>query len=303
MKKIVIAGGTGFLGHCLSERYSKDDVVILTRGKARTGNDIRYVNWDGKTIGPWKESLEGADVLINLNGKSVDCRYTRENKALIYSTRLDATAILGRAIQQCKLTPKLWINASSATIYRHSLDREMTEAGEPGSGFSVDVCQRWEATFNQFDTPETRKVIIRTAIVLGRSGGALRPLRRLATAGLGGRQGAGNQYVSWLHEHDFVGIIDFIITHDTASGLYNLAAPAPVPNKHFMRALRSAVGMPVGIVMPAWLLKIGAALIRTEPELILKSRRVIPARLLANGYQFRFDKIENALDDLCKHAA
>lgn len=301
MKKIVIAGGSGFLGNCLMDHYSKtgDEVVILTRGQALQTATAKYVHWDARTIGPWTETLENCDVLINLNGKSVDCRYNEKNKALIYSTRLESTAILGQAIQQAKNPPKLWINSASATIYRHSLDKAMDEyTGEIGTGFSVDVCQQWEAMFNRFTLPSTRKVIIRTSIVLGKKAGALKPLKTLATLGLGGPQGPGNQYFSWLHEDDFVSIIDFITENKTLHGIFNIAAPNPVPNKHAMKAIRDAVGVPFGIPMPTWLLKFGAILISTEPELVLKSRSVVPKKLLEAGYKFKFETIESAVTDL-----
>lgn len=303
MKKIVIAGGSGFLGNCLIDHYSKtnDQVVILTRAERSQTEKAEYVHWDGKTIGPWTATLENCDVLINLNGKSVDCRYTKKNKALIYSTRLDATAVLGQAIQQATNPPKLWINSASATIYRHSLDKAMDEyMGEMGTGFSVDVCQKWEHVFNSFTLPSTRKVIIRTSIVLGKKAGALQPLQRLARLGLGGPQGPGNQYFSWLHEDDFVSIIDFIAERNTMHGVYNLAAPNPVPNRQIMKAIRNAVGVPFGIPIPTWLLKFGAVLISTETELILKSRRVVSKRLSEAGYKFQFDTIEHAVNDLLK---
>jgi uncharacterized protein len=301
--KIVIAGGTGFLGSCLIEHYTKmgAQLIILTRGKSRASENIQYVNWDGKTLGPWSEVLAGADVLINLNGKSVDCRYTDENKKLIYSTRLDATAALGSAIQNCESPPKLWINAASATIYLHSLDREMDElTGEIGSGFSVDVCQQWESTFNSYETPQTRKILIRTGIVLGKRGGPLKPLKMLAKFGLGGKQGAGNQYFSWLHEKDFVGIVDFIIGNDSTRGAYNVTAPSPVPNSQVMSSLRHVLGIPFGLPLPKWLLEFGSIVIQTETELVLKSRRVIPKRLLQGGYKFQFENIEDALVELCR---
>ncbi len=301
MKKIVIAGGTGFLGKSIVDYYSSKEVqfVILTRGKSYTDNKVKYITWDGKTPGAWATELEDADVLINLNGKSVDCRYTEKNKQLIYATRLDATAALGEAMQKSKHPPKLWINSGSATIYRHSLDKDMDEyTGEAGNGFSVDVCEKWESMFNSFATPQTRKVIIRTGIVLGREGGALQPLKRLVRFGLGGKQGTGNQYFSWLHENDFTSIIDFIITHKEMNGAYNLTAPNPVPNHHFMKALRYVQAAPFGIPAPVWLLKIGAVMIQTETELILKSRRVVPRKLLEAGYQFQYATIEKALLNL-----
>ncbi|MEO7991825.1 MAG: TIGR01777 family oxidoreductase, partial [Chryseolinea sp.] len=298
MRKIVIAGGTGFLGNCLVDHFAGKNIqiVILTRGESCVRGDIHFVKWDGKTLGFWKETLENADVLINLNGKSVDCRYTKRNKALIYSTRLDSTNALGHAIEQSQNPPKLWINAASATIYRHSVDKEMDEyTGEIGTGFSVDVCQKWENTFNRFVTGKTRKVLIRTGIVLGKNGGPLKPLKILANLGLGGKHGSGDQYFSWLHEKDFVSIIQFLIDDPKTNGEYNVTAPIPVPNNQIMRALRSAVGIPFGLPQPKWLLEFGAVLIGTETELILKSRRVIPKRLIEAGYKFQFDNIEKAI--------
>lgn len=303
MKKIIIAGGTGFLGKCLGSYFAHQDfeLVILTRGKTRIKNQILYLNWDGQTLGTWRDCLEGAYALINLNGKSVDCRYTEENKRLIYATRLESTAILGKAIQQCTQPPQLWINASSATIYRHSIDQDMDElTGAYGTGFSVDVCQQWERTFNSFETPKTRKVLLRTGIVLGKPGGPLAVLKRLAQLGLGGKQGNGNQYFSWLHERDFVKVVNFIMFNTNTEGVYNVTAPHPVPNYQVMKALRTALGIPFGIPLPQWMLNLGAIIIRTEPELILKSRRVIPQRLLAAGYPFEFERVEEAMRDLLR---
>lgn len=301
MEKIIIAGGTGFLGNCLKDHYKDTDtkIVILTRNVMPREENIAYVHWNGRDQGAWSEALEGADVLINLTGRSVDCRYNKKNKAEIYSSRLDSTTVLGLAIARCENPPRLWINSSSATIYRHSLDRDMDEyTGEAGTGFSVDVCQRWEKTFLDSATPGTRKVIIRTAIVLGKKGGALKPLTVFAKTGLGGPQGRGDQYVSWVHEKDFVSIIDFIIAHEEIQGVYNLAAPNPIPNKEFMKILRQIHKVRVGMPMPAWLLTAGALLIRTEPELVLKSRRVVPTKLLASGYRFHFADIRSSLTDL-----
>lgn len=301
MRTIIIAGGTGFLGKRLTQHFTKlgDRVIILTRRNDRVVDNTWYMNWDGKTIGSWAKLLEAADVLINLNGKSVDCRYTERNKSLIYATRLDATAVLGEAVQQCVTPPRAWINAASATIYRHSLDKEMDElTGEHGTGFSVDVCEKWEALFNSIDTPKTRKLIIRTGIVLGKNNGPLVPLVRLAKGGLGGAQGKGDQYFSWLHEDDFAHIVEYLIQQTKTTGVYNVTAPHPIPNKDFMRDLRKSLKTPFGLPTPQWLLEMGAWLIRTETELILKSRRVVPKRLLDSGYQFKFSHIDEALNDL-----
>ncbi len=303
MKKMVIAGGTGFLGRSLVEVFQKKNwnITILTRGVSQTKNEVKFVHWDGKSVGEWTNCLEDADALINLNGKSVDCRYTEKNKSLIYSTRLDATHALGKAITQCSSPPKVWMNAASATIYRHSLDREMDEyTGEIGSGFSVDVCQKWEAAFQQYDLPQTRKIILRTGIVLGKQGGPLKPLTMLTRLGVGGRQGNGNQFFSWLHAVDFCRIVEFLIEHPETSGVYNVTSPQPIPNSEVMRELRSALHVPFGLPLPKWLLEMGAFLIRTETELILKSRRVIPRRLEEAGYTFQFGNIREALLDLTK---
>lgn len=300
MKRIVLAGGSGFLGKCIIEHHKKDShIIVLTRGKSRQHKNVQYENWDGKSLGAWSTSLENADVLINLNGKSVDCRYSKSNKELIYSTRLESTEVLGKAIKLCKNPPKIWINSSSATIYRHSLDKAMDEeTGEFGSGFSVDVCQKWESVFNSVKVDSTRKVVIRTAIVLGKNQGALMPLKILAKFGLGGKQGPGNQYFSWIHEQDFVRAIDFIIANESINGVINLSSPNPINNEDFMKSLRDATHIPFGIQIPSWLLEIGAILIRTETELILKSRWVVPNRLLKAGFKFKYSKIEEALTDL-----
>jgi len=301
-KKMVLAGGSGFLGKCIIDHFKgKRQIVVLTRRESKIINNVQYVSWDGKTLGSWAGLLEDADVLINLNGKSVDCRYTKANKKLIYSTRLESTEILGRAIQQCKNPPRLWINSSSATIYRHALDRPMDEeTGETGTGFSVDVCQQWEKVFYASQINPTRKVAIRTAIVLGRDGGALKPLKALAKLGFGGKQGPGNQYFSWIHENDFVRIIDFIMEHDDLIGSINVSTPNPVTNDHIMRSLRKAIKIPFGIPMHGWVLEFGAVLIGTETELVLKSRRVVSKRLLDAGFKFRFNRIEDALADLVR---
>ena len=301
MQKIVIAGGTGFLGSILVDYFKEKEteIRILSRKNLPDKGNVKYYQWNGKDEGKWCSALEGADVLINLNGKSVDCRYTEKNKKLIYSTRLDSTAALGRAIHSCKEPPELWINSASATIYRHSLDKEMDEErGEIGTGFSVDVCRKWEQVFNSFDIPETRKILIRTGIVLGKEAGAFQPLKMLAKLGLGGKQGQGNQYFSWIHEKDFVNIIRFFIQTRKAAGVYNVCAPVPVENKVLMKKLRKEMGIPIGLPLPAPLLEIGAMLIGTETELILKSRRVVPKSLLEEGYQFKFEKIDRALADL-----
>ncbi|MEM7106603.1 MAG: TIGR01777 family oxidoreductase [Bacteroidota bacterium] len=298
MDKIIIAGGSGFLGRCLVQHYHGiKEIVILSRTFTATPG-AKVVVWDARGQGAWSEELEGAKAVINLCGKSVDCRYNEKNKAQIYSSRLHSTKAIGEAIRRCQRPPEVWINSSSATIYRHSVDQPMEEEfGEIGAGFSVDVCQKWEAEFHSFELPNTRKIVARTAIVLGRGGGALQPLRRLAQLGLGGYQGSGSQMVSWLHQDDFTSIVDYFLVNPL-SGVFNLAAPHPITNKEFMSALRKAVGISIGIPTPAWLLEIGARIIRTETELILKSRYVVPKRLTDEGYLFQFETVGHALQNL-----
>jgi len=300
MKKLIIAAGTGFLGNVLIDHFKDkvQEIVILTRGKATVKNNIRYVSWDAKTMTGWERELEGADVLINLAGKSVDCRYTESNKNEIMASRVDSTVILGKAIQQCSNPPAQWLNSSTATIYRHSTDKQMDEAtGEIGHDFSMNVAKMWERSFFEAANPRTKKTALRTSIVLGKKGGAFIPLKRLAQLGFGGRQGSGNQFVSWIHEKDFARAVEFIIS-TKMEGAVNVVSPAPVRNAQFMATLRTAVKMPIGIPIPEALLKIGAKIIDTETELVLKSRNVIPARLIQSGFIFEHSNLATALASL-----
>lgn len=305
-KQLVIAGGSGFLGQSLQRYFQQENwkITVLTRKAKDTVNGIEFLQWDGQSLGDWTACLEGADAVINLSGKSVDCRYNERNKDLIYSSRLDSTRVLGLALVQCKNKPKLWINATSATIYRHAEDRAMTEAnGVHGSGFSVDVCEKWERMFFSFDLPAMRKVAARTGIVFGTEGSALQPLTRLARMGLGGVHGSGSQMVSWLHQLDFCRAIEHIITHPELEGPVNITSPHPVTNHEMMRQLRRQVSVPFGLPMPAWMLSLGAVIIQTEPELLLKSRWVIPERLLQSGFSFQFDHIGDAMQHLLRRNA
>ncbi|MCW4470682.1 TIGR01777 family oxidoreductase [Flavobacterium sp. MFBS3-15] len=299
MKKMIIAAGTGFLGNVLIDHFKNDyKIVVLTRGKAEIKNDIRYVNWDAKTMTGWEAELEGADVLINLAGKSVDCRYNEKNKSEIMASRVDSTVILDKAVSQCANPPKHWLNSSTATIYRNSVDKQMDEeTGEIGHDFSMNVAKVWEKAFFRNETPGTLKTALRTSIVLGRNGGAFVPLKKLAQFGLGGRQGSGRQFVSWIHEKDFARAVEFIIER-RMEGPINVVSPTPVRNAAFMKTLRKAVGMPVGIPIGTSLLKLGAMLIGTETELVLKSRNVIPKRLTDAGFTFGYGDLGTALGNL-----
>jgi len=300
MTKIIIAAGTGFLGQVLVKHFKNqfEEIVILTRGKSQTIDGIKYVNWNARTFSGWENELENAAVLINLAGKSVDCRYTKANKKEILFSRIESTKILNKAVLNCQNPPKYWLNSSTSTIYRFSLDKQMDETdGEIGNDFSINVALSWEKAFFKTETPKTLKTALRTSIVLGKNGGAFIPLKTLAKIGFGGKQGKGNQFISWIHEEDFANAVDFIIQKEI-SGVINIVSPKPIRNTDFMQKLRKAVGFPFGIPMNKFLLEIGSFFIRTETELILKSRNVIPKRLLENGFIFKFENIDNAFENL-----
>jgi uncharacterized protein (TIGR01777 family) len=296
--KVVIAGGTGFLGSCLVEHFEAQGHEAIVLSRNQVGPSVKQ--WDGKSIGPWATEIDGADLLINMAGRSVNCRYTPEHKAEIYASRLDSTRVLGEAISLAKRPPKVWMNSSTATIYRHAEDRPMDEAsGEYGKDFSVDVAKKWEATFYSSDTPNTRKVALRSAIVMSQGKGlALDHFLMLAKRGLSGRQGSGNQMVSWVHITDWLRAIDWIYDHAELEGSINISSPNPLPNRTFMAELRRAAGVAFGLPLPVGLLKIGTLLIGTEAELVLKSRWVLPHRLQSSGFKFDFPIWAQAAEDL-----
>ncbi len=308
--KIVIAGGTGFIGQEMARWFGhNNEVVILTRVLPNrennrysqtlfTGSNIRYVQWDGITIGTWTAALNNAHLLINLAGKSVNCRYTPANKAAVMNSRVNATKVLGLAVQQATRPPRLWINASSATIYRHATDRAQDEeTGEIKNDFSVQVCKQWEAAFFEQRTPFTRKAALRMAITLG-TGGVMVPYCNLLKWGLGGQQGPGSQMYSWIHITDLCRMTEWLYEHEELEGVYNCSSPNPVTNSQFMQTLRKATGNKIGLPAPKWLLRIGAALIGTETELLLKSRWVVPTRLLQTGFSFQYPLLENAVTNI-----
>lgn len=292
MPKIVIAGGTGFVGQYLSKKFQHLGYQVILIGR-KEGN-IRWTDLMGIST-----ALENAEMLINLAGKSVNCRYTTSNKAKIFSSRTETTSILGRAIKHCDHPPVLWLNASTATIYRHAEDRPMTESsGEIGTGFSVEVAKKWEKTFFDFNLTQTRQIALRMAIVLGTEGGVIQPFKNLVRFGLGGIQGNGKQYFSWIHIEDLFQIILFLQKHAEINGVINCAAPNPIMNRIFMETFRHIMHRKIGLPSPKWLLEIGALLIGTETELLLKSRWVIPERLTELGFTFQFPTIEKALQDI-----
>lgn len=303
--KLIIPGGSGFLGLYLAAYFSQKgwEVVILSRSE-KNGKDknIRFVKWDGKTLDNWAKELEGADVVVNMAGRTVNCRYTEENKAEILNSRINSTRVLGEAIAQCQQVPKIWINSSSATYYkdtRGDLPPNDEYNGQTGTDFSMGVCQAWEKAFNESAVPDSvRKIALRTTIVLGKGGGAMQPIINLVRRFVGGAQGLGTQYISWVHIHDFARVIDFLIERDDISGVVNCAAPNPEQNKDFMRKLRKACGVSFGLPMPVFLLRFGAILIQTEVELILKSRKVVSKRLAEAGFEFEYPTLEKAFEEI-----
>jgi len=295
--KIIIAAGTGFLGKNLEKYFTEkgNQVYILTRNPKRK-NEIL---WDAKTLGEWKNLLENSDVLINLAGKSVDCRYTDKNKKEIYDSRINSTKILQQAVDNCINKPKVWLNASSATIYVHSETHLNTEEnGIIGDDFSMNICKSWEKEFFKTENEDIRKVALRTSIVLGNNGGAFTKLKLITKLGLGGKQGRGNQSVSWIHIDDFCKAVEYIIENKNISGKINVTAPNPLSNEEFMRKLRKEMKIPFGLNAAFWQLEIASVFLKTETELLLKSRNVYPEKLMESGFKFTYPNVEIAFKNL-----
>jgi len=309
--KVVIPGGSGQVGTLLARAFHRDghDVVVLSRRPQI--QPWRVVKWDGATLDSWSRDLDGCDAVINLAGRSVNCRYTAANRREIFESRVLSTRVVGEAIAQARRPPRLWLQASTATIYAHRYDAPNDEASgllggeEPGAPsswrFSIEVARAWERTFAEARTERTRKVVLRSAMTLSPdAGGVFDTLLGLVRHGLGGKAGNGRQFVSWIHYEDFIQAVRWLIDHEEVAGVVNLAAPDPLPNADFMRVLRKASGTSIGLPVSTWMLEVGAVFMRTETELILKSRRVVPARLLEGGFQFRFPGWRDAARDLCR---
>jgi uncharacterized protein len=309
--KIIIPGGSGQVGTILARAFLKDgqEVVVLTRKPVSAPWNV--VQWDAVNPGEWTKELEGADAVINLTGRSVNCRYTQENRGLIMDSRVQSTRAVGEAIARATRPPRVWLQASTATIYAHRYDGDNDEANGIVGGnesdvpetwrFSIEVATAWERAADEAFTPQTRKVLMRSAMTLSPdSGGVFDVLLGLVRRGLGGKAGDGRQYISWVHEQDFVRAVYWLIEHENIVGPVNIASPQPLPNAEFMRELRRAWGINFGLPAAKWMLEIGAIFLRTETELILKSRRVVPGRLLQEGMKFQFPTWSEAAADLCK---
>jgi len=304
--KVVLPGGSGQVGGLLARamRARGDEVVVIGRG---SGDGV--VAWDGRTLGPWQHELDGADVVVNLAGRSVNCRYTEANLAEMMSSRVDSTRVVGQAIAACARPPRVWLQMSTATIYAHRLDAPNDErtgilgGAEPGVPaywkLSVDIATAWERAQAEADTPHTRKVALRSSMVMSPDrDGIFDTLLGLARKRVGGAIAGGRQYVSWIHDRDFVRAIDFLIARDDLDGAVNVASPNPVPQRELMAALREAAGIRLGLPATAWMARLGAVFLRTDAELVLKSRRVVPGRLLEAGFAFEMPDWPAAARDL-----
>jgi hypothetical protein len=299
-RRIVIAGGSGFLGQALAPALvGKDyEVVVLSRGASQDLNGIRQLHWDGKTVGEWVDSIDGAQAIINLTGRSVNCRHTSEHRREIMDSRVDSVRVLGEAITRCTRPPQVFVQASSLAIYGDPGDRWCYEDAPEANGFSEEVCKRWEAGLEKVNSPGLRKVVMRIGIVLDADKGALPVLTQLTRFFLGGRVGNGRQYISWVHVADLVRMFVEAIERNELSGVFNATGPNPVTNAEFMRELRRALRRPWSPPVPAWATRVGAFFMRTEPSLALTGRRCRPTRFLESGFHFEFPDLRRALADL-----
>jgi uncharacterized protein (TIGR01777 family) len=313
--KIVIPGGSGHVGRMIGREFLArgHEVVVLSRGgpevRGGEGRGARIVAWDGRTVGEWAREIDGADVVINLAGRSVRCRYNEANRREMMDSRVESTRVVGQAIAAAVRPPAVWLQASTASIYAHRLDGPHDEAtgyldGPPGSsppewGFSIAIGRAWEREQDIAETPRTRRVALRSAIVMSPSrGGIFDVLLAMVRRGLGGAVAGGGQYVSWIHERDFLRALDFLIERNDIAGKVIVAAPNALPQREFMRHLRRAYGMPIGLPATRWMAAIGAFLMNAETEMILKSRWVKPARLLEAGFTFEFPNWPDAGADI-----
>jgi uncharacterized protein (TIGR01777 family) len=309
--KIVIPGGTGQVGTLLARAFHRDGYDVVVFGRSPRDLPWRMVQWDPTELDDWVEEIDGADVVINLAGRSVNCQYNRKNRDEILRSRVETTQAVGRAIAEAKRPPGVWLQASTATIYSHRYDAPNDEnfgligGREPDAPevwrFSIDVARAWEKALDEAPTPRTRKVKLRSAMTMSPDhGGIFDTLLTLVRFGLGGTVGDGRQYVSWIHEIDFIRSIRWLIDREHLDGAVNLASPEPRPYKDFMAALRQAWGTSIGLPATKWMLEIGTFLLRTESELVLKSRRVVPGRLLADGFAFQYPDWPGAAEELCR---
>ncbi len=299
-RRIILAGGGGFLGRLLIQAFAErgDEVVLLTRRPGASYSPARALYWDGRTLGDWAVALEGADAVINLAGKNVNCRYTPAALTEINASRVDSVRVLADAIKLCRRPPAVWVQSGSLAVYGDAKDRPCDENAPAGQGIPAEVCVNWERAFAGAATPDTRQVLLRISFVLGRSGGALPFLETLVRCFLGGPVAGGSQYISWIHEEDMVRLFLRAVDDASMSGTYNATGPEPATNATFMRELRSVLHRPWSPPLPAWAVRIGCWLMRTEPVLSLTGRRGIPRRLQDEGFAFNHPRLPEALNHL-----
>lgn len=309
--KIVIPGGTGHVGQLLAQRFYDEGHEVVVLSRSPQNRPWKTLAWDAQTQDDWSKEINGSDVVINLAGRSVNCRYTDENRRQIMDSRVNSTRAVGEAIANAANPPKIWLQMSTATIYAHRFDAANDEANGIIGGsepdvprswdFSIEVAKNWENAQSAFKTMRTRQVQMRTSLVLSPDkNGIFDTLLGLVKKGLGGTAGDGRQYISWMHEDDFARAVQFLIKREDISGAVILASPNPLPNSEFMKILRDAQGVRIGLPAAKWMLTLGAILMQTETELALKSRRVVPKRLLDAGFEFKFPNWEAAARDLCE---
>ncbi|HET7213032.1 MAG TPA: TIGR01777 family oxidoreductase [Terriglobia bacterium] len=300
MKTVVLAGGSGFLGRSLAPSLSAVGyrVLVLSRYAGASRAAAETIRWDGKKLGAWCDALDGANAVVNLTGRSVNCRYTARNRREILDSRLGSVRLLGEAIGRCRRPPGVLVQASSLAIYGDAGANVCDERAASGSGFGAEVCLQWEAAVNSLTLPNSRTVVLRIGFALGRDGGALQTLAGLTRWFLGGSAGSGDQYISWIHMADLNEMFKAAMEDDAMQGVYNATGPEPVTNREFMRQLRSVMGRPWSPPVPSWAVRIGAFLMRTEASLALTGRRCVPARFLERGFRFQFRQLRPALADL-----
>ena len=314
--KIVVPGGSGRVGRILCRAFAarEHEVVVLTRGASRVQEGVRYVAWDGRTLGSWATEIDGADAVVNLAGRDVNCRYSTKNLRDMLDSRVDSTRVVGQAISAAAKPPRVWLQASTATIYSHHTDQPHDDVTGVLGGdepdlprvwkASIDIAKAWERALDEADTPDTRRVAMRTAIVMSPdSGSPFRLILGLTRLGLGGWWGSGRQYVSWVHDRDLVRAVYWLLNHDDLSGPVNIASSGPLPQRDFIREVRRAARVPIGLPATAWMLEIGTFAMRTETELILKSRRVVPQRIVESGFRFDVTDWRAAARDLVARSA
>lgn len=299
-KRIVVAGGSGFIGRALTNAFSARgfEVIVLTRSPRQRPDGVKEVDWNGVDVGPWSGFIDGAEAVINLAGKSINCPHTPENLKAVTASRVNSVQAIAAAVRQVKTPPRTWVQASAVGFYGDTHDRVCDESAPAGNDALAEVCRQWEGVFTAVDLPQTRRVTLRIGFVLGANGGALPVLARMTKWFLGGAAGSGRQYVSWIHISDLAGMVVAAMTDETLSGTFNAAGPEAVTNARFMRELRHALHRPWSPPAPGFAVKLGARLMGSDSCLALVSQRCSPRRFLEAGFRFEFPDLKSAFANL-----